>query len=199
MPDDPTRGLVRNAGRARGRRAGRTDRRGVAADLPDQHVRPGWRREAAARLRVRAIPEPDSRATGASGRGARRRHDRDRLRVRVRDDRGHRRAGRARATRSSSATTSTAARSATSSGSTAATAWTPDTWTCQSGPDVLWEALTERTRLVWFETPSNPLPQGRGHRGGRRPPSLVAPPKVGERGRSSWWTTRSPRRPSSDP
>jgi cystathionine gamma-synthase len=26
-----------------------------------------------------------------------------------------------------------------------------------SGSDVLWEALTERTRLVWFETPSNPL------------------------------------------
>ena len=26
-----------------------------------------------------------------------------------------------------------------------------------AGPDVLWEALTERTRLVWFETPSNPL------------------------------------------
>jgi len=26
-----------------------------------------------------------------------------------------------------------------------------------SGPDALWEALTERTRLVWFETPSNPL------------------------------------------
>jgi cystathionine gamma-synthase len=25
-----------------------------------------------------------------------------------------------------------------------------------AGPDVLWEALTERTRLVWFETPSNP-------------------------------------------
>jgi cystathionine gamma-synthase len=25
-----------------------------------------------------------------------------------------------------------------------------------SGPDALWEALTERTRLVWFETPSNP-------------------------------------------
>ena len=24
------------------------------------------------------------------------------------------------------------------------------------GPDALWEALTERTRLVWFETPSNP-------------------------------------------
>jgi cystathionine beta-lyase/cystathionine gamma-synthase len=24
------------------------------------------------------------------------------------------------------------------------------------GPDVLWEALTDRTRLVWFETPTNP-------------------------------------------
>ncbi|HYC06477.1 MAG TPA: PLP-dependent transferase, partial [Candidatus Binatia bacterium] len=24
-------------------------------------------------------------------------------------------------------------------------------------PDALWEALTERTRLVWFETPTNPL------------------------------------------
>jgi cystathionine gamma-synthase len=26
-----------------------------------------------------------------------------------------------------------------------------------AGPDALWEALTERTKLVWFETPSNPL------------------------------------------
>ena len=26
-----------------------------------------------------------------------------------------------------------------------------------SGPDALWEGLTARTRLVWFETPSNPL------------------------------------------
>ncbi len=26
-----------------------------------------------------------------------------------------------------------------------------------SGPDALWEALTARTRLVWLETPSNPL------------------------------------------
>jgi cystathionine gamma-synthase len=26
-----------------------------------------------------------------------------------------------------------------------------------AGPDVLWEALTARTRLVWFESPSNPL------------------------------------------
>ena len=27
----------------------------------------------------------------------------------------------------------------------------------EGGPDVLWEALTERTRLVWFETQTNPL------------------------------------------
>ena len=26
-----------------------------------------------------------------------------------------------------------------------------------SGPDVLWEALSEQTALVWFETPTNPL------------------------------------------
>jgi len=26
-----------------------------------------------------------------------------------------------------------------------------------AGSDVLWEALTDRTRLVWFETPTNPL------------------------------------------
>lgn len=26
-----------------------------------------------------------------------------------------------------------------------------------SGPDPLWEALTSKTRLVWFETPTNPL------------------------------------------
>ena len=26
-----------------------------------------------------------------------------------------------------------------------------------AGPDTLWEAMTERTRLVWFESPTNPL------------------------------------------
>src|SRR3954453_11122120 len=26
-----------------------------------------------------------------------------------------------------------------------------------AGPDSLWEALTDATRLVWFETPTNPL------------------------------------------
>ena len=54
-----------------------------------------------------------------------------------------------------------------------------------SGPDVLWEALTERTRLVWFETPSNPylkvvdiaaaaeVVERRAADGGRRPLIVV--------------------------
>jgi cystathionine beta-lyase/cystathionine gamma-synthase len=54
-----------------------------------------------------------------------------------------------------------------------------------AGPDVLWEALTERTRLVWFETPTNPLLKvidigamtvtvaRRGAEGGRRPLVVV--------------------------
>ena len=111
-------------------------------------------------------------------------------------DGGDRRAGRRRATRSSSATTSTAARTATSSGSTGRTASTPRYVDLASGPDALWEALTERTRLVWFETPTNPLPQGRRHRGvgGGRPRARGA---GGGRGRSSSSTTRSPRRRSS--
>ena len=54
-----------------------------------------------------------------------------------------------------------------------------------AGPDVLWEALTERTRLVWFESPSNPylkvvdiaetagIVARRGAEGGRRPLMVV--------------------------
>ncbi|MEA2612114.1 MAG: cystathionine gamma-lyase [Chloroflexota bacterium] len=54
-----------------------------------------------------------------------------------------------------------------------------------AGPDVLWEALSERTRLVWFETPTNPLLKtvdiaavaatikGRAAEGGRRPLIVV--------------------------
>jgi cystathionine beta-lyase/cystathionine gamma-synthase len=53
------------------------------------------------------------------------------------------------------------------------------------GPDALWEALTERTRLVWFETPSNPhlkvvdiaataaTVARRAEEGGRRPLVVV--------------------------
>ena len=54
-----------------------------------------------------------------------------------------------------------------------------------SGPDVLWEELTERTRLVWFESPTNPLlktvdigevartVERRATEGGRRPLIVV--------------------------
>ena len=54
-----------------------------------------------------------------------------------------------------------------------------------SGQDALWEALNERTRLVWFETPSNPhlkvvdieatvaTVARRGAEGGRRPLVVV--------------------------
>ena len=54
-----------------------------------------------------------------------------------------------------------------------------------AGPDVLWEAMSERTRLVWFETPSNPLlkvvdiaaiaetVERRAAEGGRRPLIVV--------------------------
>jgi cystathionine gamma-lyase len=54
-----------------------------------------------------------------------------------------------------------------------------------AGPDVLWEALSERTRLVWFETPTNPLlktvdiaaiaatVERRATEGGRRPLIVV--------------------------
>ncbi len=54
-----------------------------------------------------------------------------------------------------------------------------------AGPDVLWEALSERTRLVWFETPSNPhlkvvdiaavvdTVRRRAAEGGRRPLVVV--------------------------
>ncbi|MEJ7747962.1 MAG: PLP-dependent transferase [Candidatus Limnocylindrales bacterium] len=54
-----------------------------------------------------------------------------------------------------------------------------------AGPDGLWESLSERTRLVWFETPTNPLLKvvdiagvaavidRRAREGGRRPLTVV--------------------------
>ncbi len=33
----------------------------------------------------------------------------------------------------------------------------PGTWTSPASPDALWEGITAATRLVWLETPSNPL------------------------------------------
>ena len=66
-------------------------------------------------------------------------------------------ARRLRATRSSSATTSTAAPTATSSASPARGRRGASYVDLASGADALWEGLTARTRLVWFESPSNPL------------------------------------------
>ena len=58
-----------------------SDRRRLAADLPDLDLRPGGRRAAAQRVRVRAVAEPDPRAARARGRGPRGRHARHRVRV----------------------------------------------------------------------------------------------------------------------
>ena len=84
-------------------------------------------------------------------------HARLRLRLGFRGHGGDRRAGRRPATRSSSGTTCTAARTAISTRSARAPGSTTSYVDLAAGPDVLWEALSERTRLVWFETPTNPL------------------------------------------
>ena len=66
-----------------------------------------------------------------------------------------------------------------------------------SGQDALWEALSERTRLVWFESPTNPhlklvdIAATVGDRAAAGRPRAAG-------GRSSSSTTRSPRRRSSD-
>ena len=65
-----------------------------------------------------------------------------------------------------------------------------------AGPDELWEALNERTRLVWFETPTNPLLKVVDIRAMADALDRRAPPRADD-GRSSSSTTRSPRRPSS--
>ena len=107
----------------------------VAADLPDLDLSPGRRREAAGRLRVRPIAEPDPRAPRAGDRGPRGRATRVRVRVGLGGHRRDRRARRDRATRSSSATTSTAARTAISSASASpapASARRSSTWPATS-------------------------------------------------------------------
>ena len=140
--------------------------------------------------------EPDARAARAGGRGARGRHARDRLRERLGHDRGDRRAGRPGRRDRRRRRRVRRHVPLPRAGPPGARASTPGTSTSPAGPDVLWEALTERTRLVWFETPSNPL---------LKVVDIAAiardGPPAGRRGRpagrSSWSTTRSPRRRSS--
>ena len=110
-----------------------------------------------ARLRVRALPEPDPRAARAGGRGAR-----GRRRTGSRSPAARRRprrspSSRRPARRSSSATTSTAARSAISSGSTGRRGVDARYADLAAGPDVALGGADRRGRaLVWFETPTNP-------------------------------------------
>ena len=150
------RAQLRHPGRPCRRRAGRADGRRLATDLPDRDLCAGRRRPAAWRLRVLALAEPDPGAARTGG---------GRPRGRRRTGSSSRRAPRrprrspswpARARRSWSATTSMAGRTAISSGSRRGAGVDARYVDLAAGPDVLWEALTERTRLVWFETPSNP-------------------------------------------
>ena len=138
--------------------ARRADRRGRAADLPDEHVRPGGRRPADPRLRVRPHPEPDPRAARAGRRGARGRH----------------------ATGSPSPAARRPPPPSPSSSLPGEEVIAGDdvyggTWRYlervagprgvvarwrrpggRPGRRLSGRASTERTRLVWFETPSNP-------------------------------------------
>ena len=198
LHDLDRRRRLRHAGGPRWRRARRIDRRGLAADLPDLDLRPGRRRAAARRLRVRRSQNPTrerleravaalegarhgiafasgSAATAAiaaardRGRGDRRRRRRVRRHVPL-----------------------------FRAGASAGPASRPSTSTSPTGPDALWEALTDPTRLVWFETPTNPLLKvidiaavgAGGRRAGRRRRASI--------GRSSSSTTPSRRRRSSD-
>ena len=140
------------------RRAGRADRCGLAADLPDlaplprtgSVVRAAGTSTPARRTRPGTGWSAPSRPSRAGGTGSRS--------PRVRRDGRDRASWRSRARRSWSATTSTAARTATSSASAGRRGGgRPRTPTSRRDPDALWEALTDRTRLVWFETPTNPL------------------------------------------
>ena len=149
---------VRDPRGPRRRRARRDDRRRLAADLPDLDLRPGRRRPAAraatstpaARTRPASASSARWRTSRAGATGSRSRAARRRPRRSP--------SSPARATRSSSATTSTAARTATSSASTGPRAAGRASYVdLASGHDALWEGLTARTRLVWFESPSNPL------------------------------------------
>ncbi len=148
---------LRDPRRPRRRRARRADGRRLAADLPDGDLRPGRGRAPARRLRVRAEPEPDARAARAGGRRPRERAPRDRLRLGLRGDggdrpaRGGRPGGRRRRRRVRRHVPLPRAGPQVSGAAVAKYA------DLAAGPDELWEQLTAATRLVWFETPSNPL------------------------------------------
>ena len=157
-PDD--RGaVVRHARRPRRRRARRADRRGLATDLPDLDVRAGRRsasRGAATSTRGRRT-RPASASSGRSRRSRAGAHG-IAFASGLRGDRGDRRAGRPgrrdrRRRRRLRRHVPLPRAGPPAGGGVDVDA----TSTSPAGPDVLWEALSERTRLVWFETPTNPL------------------------------------------
>ena len=127
------------------------------ADLPDQHLRPGRRRTGRAAATTTRGPRT-RRASGSSGRSRRSRaagrgSPSRRARPRRRRSPSWRRpateivvgddvyGGTYRYLERVAAPSGVDARYVDLAGD----------------PDALWEALTERTRLVWFETPTNPL------------------------------------------
>ena len=156
VDDSRPSSLVRHAGRPRRRRTRRADRRRLAADLPDLDLRPG-RRRAAAPAATSTPARRTRRANGSSGRSPRSRAGRTGSRSPP---------GRRRPRPSPSwpapgdeivvgddvygGTYRYLERVRRGAGVDARYV------DLAGGPDALWEALTERTRLVWFETPSNP-------------------------------------------
>ena len=199
MPRDrrPRRPVVRHACRPRRCRARRADRGGRSADLPDLDLRAGRGRQAAPRLRVRPVAEPDPRSartrgrrrskaagTGSRSRRARRRPPRSREladpgeEIVVGDD-------------VYGGTYRYLERVRKPGGGV-----TPTFIDLSAGMDALWEALSERTRLVWFESPTNPLLKTVDIAEVVRDRRSPRVPRVAG-GRSSWSTTRSRRRPSS--
>ena len=107
-------------------------------------------------LRVRPDPEPDPRGAGAQRRQPGRRAARLRLRLRTRRARRRAQAPPEPATTSSAGTTSTAAPSGSWSGSMPGSGSSSPSWTCARSGNVE-RALTPATRMVYCETPTNPM------------------------------------------
>ena len=133
----------------------RRDRRDDRADLPDRDVHAaGDRRHEG--LRLLAHRQPDApRARAPVGRARRRPAL---LGLRLRDGGGRRRRSRScrAATTSWRRATSTAARIASSPPCSRATASRRRSWIPSDAVET-WKAAKPNTRLLWLETPSNPL------------------------------------------
>ena len=145
-----------------------TDRRGDDADLRHLDLRAGEPGRAQG-LRIRAQPEPDPHGLRALHRRPRERHGRLRLRLRACRDRHGARAARCTAPTSSPPTTSTAARCRLFERVRRRSAGLADQLTSTSPISTRSRRRSgPRPKLVWVETPTNPLLQARRPRGDRR-------------------------------